>query len=45
MNIVAIIIAVVLGFIVLKLVVGIVKFVLLAVIVFAAIAFLARKLG
>ena len=45
MSILAIIIAVVLGFIVLKLVVGIAKFVLLAVILFAAIAFLARKLG
>ena len=45
MNAVVIIIAVILGWLVLKLVVGVVKFVLLAFIVLAVIGFLARKFG
>jgi hypothetical protein len=45
MSIVAIVIAVILGFLVLKLIAGVVKFVILAVIVFAVIAFLSGKFG
>ena len=41
--IVVLILAVVLGFIVLKLVFGIIKFVLIAAIVIGALAFIARK--
>ncbi|HET9811313.1 MAG TPA: hypothetical protein VFP53_06400 [Sphingomicrobium sp.] len=44
MNIVAVIVAIVLAFLVLKLVVGILKFALLAVIVVAAVGFVAKKL-
>ncbi|HET8534579.1 MAG TPA: hypothetical protein VFL74_03420 [Sphingomicrobium sp.] len=41
--VVVLIVAVILGFIVLKLVFGIIKFVLIAVIVIGALAFIARK--